>query len=89
MTKTAATWKRMRGVLVAVVALLMSPAIAFAQEFEKVKDMPTQNVPAGKFVVIAYSIIWLAILLYVLILASGIRRVNDQLADLKRKLGRR
>ena len=89
MTKTVAAWKRARVLLIAVMAFVMSPAIAFAQEFEKVKDMPTQNVPAGKFVVIAYSIIWLAILLYVLILASGIRRVNDQLADLKRKLGRR
>lgn len=89
MTKTVAAWKRARVLLIAVMAFVMSPAIAFAQEFEKVKDMPTQNVPAGRFVVIAYSIIWLAILVYVLILASGIRRVNDQLADLKRKLDRR
>ena len=86
---TKAAWKRARIFVIAVMAFVMSPAISFAQEFEKVKDMPTQNVPAGKFVVIAYSIIWLAILVYVLILASGIRRVNDQLADLKRKLGRR
>jgi CcmD family protein len=89
MTKTAAVWQRIRSVLIAVVALLTSPAIAFAQEFEKVKDIPTQNVPAGRFVVIAYSIIWLAILVYVLLVASGIRRVNDQIADLKRKLDRR
>ena len=78
-----------RRALIAVIAFVMSPAVAFAQEFEKVKDMPTQNIPAGKFVVIAYSIIWLAILVYVLIMASGIRRVNAQLDDLKRKLDRR
>jgi len=89
MKKTAAAWKRMRSVFIAVMALLAAPAIAFAQDFEKVKEMPTQNVPAGKFVVIAYSIIWLAILVYVLIIASGIRRVNAQLDDLKRKLDRR
>lgn len=89
MKKTAAAWKRMRGILIAVGALLAAPAIAFAQDFEKVKEMPTQNIPAGKFVVIAYSIIWLAILVYVLIIASGIRRVNAQLGDLKRKLDRR
>ncbi len=89
MTKTAAAWKRARSVFIAVMALLATPAVAFAQEFEKVKDLPTQNIPAGKFVVIAYSIIWLAILVYVLIMASGIRRVNAQLDDLKRKLDRR
>jgi CcmD family protein len=80
---------KLRSVLIAVIAFVTAPAIAFAQEFEKVKDMPTQNIPAGKFVVIAYSIIWLAILVYVLIMASGIRRVNAQLDDLKRKLDRR
>ena len=80
---------KLRSVLIAVIAFCTAPAIAFAQEFEKVKDIPTQNIPAGKFVVIAYSIIWLAILVYVLIMASGIRWVNAQLDDLKRKLDRR
>jgi len=80
---------KLRSVLIAVIAFVTAPAIALGQEFEKVKDMPTQNIPAGKFVVIAYSIIWLAILVYVLIMASGIRRVNAQLDDLKRKLDRR
>jgi CcmD family protein len=81
--------KRIRSVLIAVMAFVASPAIAFAQEFEKVKDLPTQNVPAERFVVIAYGIIWLAILVYVLIVASGLRRVNDEIADIKRKLDRR
>ena len=80
---------KLRSVLIAVIAFVTAPAIALGQEFEKVKDMPTQNIPAGKFVVIAYSIIWLAILVYVLVMASGIRRVNAQLDDLKRKLDRR
>jgi CcmD family protein len=78
-----------RGLLIAVIAFVASPDVAFAQEFEKVKDIPTQNVPAGQFVVIAYSIIWVAILLYVVLVAARIRRVNDEITDLKRKLDRR
>jgi CcmD family protein len=78
-----------RGLLIAVIAFVASPDVAFAQEFEKVKDIPTQNVPAGQFVVIAYSIIWVAILLYVVLVAARIRRVNDEISDLKQKLDRR
>ena len=89
MTKTATAWKRIRSALLALAALAAGSGTAFAQQFEKVKEIPTQNVPAGQFVVIAYSIIWLAILVYVVIVASGIRRVNNEIADLKRKLDRR
>ena len=34
----------------AVVALAASPGTALAQEFEKVEDIPTQEIPAGRFV---------------------------------------
>ena len=36
---------------------------------------------------IAYGIIWMAILAYVVIVASNIKRANQEIAELKRKLG--
>ena len=57
-----------------------------AQEFEKVENIPTQEIPAGRFVSIAYGIIWLAVLAYVVMVAAGLKRVNQEIADLKRKL---
>jgi CcmD family protein len=47
---------------------------------------PEGGDPAARFVAIAYGIIWLAILTYVLFVAGGLRRVNDEIADLKRRL---
>ena len=75
-----------RAVLAAVVLALSSGA-ALAQQFEKVENIPKQEIPAGRFVGIAYGIIWLAVLTYVLFVAGGLKRVNQEIADLKRKLG--
>jgi CcmD family protein len=89
MTILTAAWKRMTTLLVAAVALAATPAAALAQQFEKVENVPRQEVPAGKFVAIAYGIIWLAVLTYVVVVASGVKRVNQEIADLNRKLGRK
>jgi len=89
MTILSAVWKRMSTLLVAAIALAATPAVALAQQFEKVENLPRQEVPAGKFVAIAYGIIWLAVLTYVVVVASGVKRVNQEIADLNRKLGRK
>ena len=87
--KTA--WKMIqRSVLAAVVlvaATLMTSASALAQQFEKIENIPKQEIPAGRFVGIAYGIIWLAVLTYVVLVAGGLKRVNHEIADLKRRLG--
>ena len=44
------------------------------------------NVPAVPFVGIAYGFIWLAVLVYVLVVARGLGRVNAELDELRRKL---
>jgi len=89
--KTA--WKMIqRSVLAAVVvvaATLTTSASALAQQFEKIEIIPKQEIPAGRFVGIAYGIIWLAVLTYVVLVASGVKRVNQEIADLNRKLGRK
>ena len=61
---------------------------ALAQQFEKIENIPKQEIPAGRFVGIAYGIIWLAVLVYVLFVAGGLKRVKAEIADLKRKLDR-
>ena len=70
----------------AAVVLAVSSGAALAQQFEKVENIPKQEIPAGRFVGIAYGIIWLAVLTYVLFVAGGLKRVNQEIADLKRKV---
>ena len=90
MTTMTAAWKRIRDRgCVAAVALVAWSGTALAQEFEKVENIPRQEIPAGRFVSIAYGFIWLAVLAYVVIVAAGVKRVNQEIADLKRKLDER
>ena len=80
--------RALRQVLVAAAVLAIWSGTALAQQFEKVENIPKQEIPAGRFVSIAYGIIWLAILAYVVIVAAGVKRVNQEIADLKRKVDR-
>jgi hypothetical protein len=88
MKTMTAVWNRIRIVSLAAAALLAWSGTALAQQFEKVENIPRQEIPAGRFVSIAYGIIWLAILTYVVIVAAGVRRVNQEIADLRRKVDR-
>lgn len=72
--------------LTLVTAWAGPPALAFAQEFQKVEGKLAEEVPAGPFVGIAYGFIWLAILGYVLFVARGLGRVRGELDDLRRKV---
>ena len=80
--------KVIRTAALAAVVLAASAGAALAQQFEKIENIPKQEIPAGRFVGIAYGIIWLAILAYVVFVASGVKRVNEDIADLKRKVDR-
>ena len=70
----------------AAVVMAVSSGAALAQQFEKIENIPKQEIPAGRFVGIAYGIIWLAVLTYVLFVAGGLKRVSQEIADLKRKV---
>ena len=78
--------KVLKRAALAAVVLAVSSGAALAQQFEKVENLPNQEIPAGRFVGIAYGIIWLAVLTYVLFVAGGLKRVNQEIADLKRKV---
>ena len=81
-----AAWKAIRAAALAAIAVAAWSGAAVAQQFEKVENIPKQEIPAGRFVSIAYGIIWLAVLAYVVFVAGGLKRVNQEIADLKRKL---
>ncbi|HVV51525.1 MAG TPA: CcmD family protein [Polyangia bacterium] len=66
----------------------LAPALAAAQEFEKVSGALHEELPAGRFVAIAYGFIWIAVLVYVVSIARGLGRVRKQLGDLKEKIDR-
>jgi CcmD family protein len=89
MTTMTPAWKWIRTAALAVIALAALSGAALAQQFEKVENLPRQEIPAGRFVAIAYGIIWLAILAYVVTIAAGVKRVNQEIVELKRKLGPR
>ena len=80
--------RRLRtAVALAVAVVLAAPALALAQEFEKVGEGKiADNVPAVPFVGIAYGVIWLAVMIYVISVARGLGRVNDELDQLRRKV---
>jgi CcmD family protein len=72
--------------LAAALAGVAFPALALAQEFEKVQGKLADEVPAVPFVGIAYGFIWIAILGYVVFVARGVGRVRGDIEELRRKL---
>lgn len=68
--------------------VLAAPAAAVAQEFQKVDETKklADNVPAVPFVGIAYGVIWLAVLVYVISIGRGLARVNSDLDELRKKV---
>jgi CcmD family protein len=72
--------------LAVLAAALLAPAAALAQEFQKVDRPAGEQIPAVTFVAIAYSFIWVAVLVYVLFVARALGRVRGEITDLRRKL---
>jgi CcmD family protein len=74
--------------LAVVMAAVLAPALARAQEFVKVTGAVRQEMPAAPFVAAAYSVIWILVLGYVISLARGIARVRKETAELRARLDR-
>jgi hypothetical protein len=64
----------------------LAPALAFAQEFQKVNGPLREELPATPFVAAAYGFIWIALLAYVVWLARGVGRVRKDLAELRGRI---
>jgi hypothetical protein len=67
-------------------ALVLAPAMAVAQEFQKVSGPLREELPATPFVAAAYGFIWIALLAYVVWLARGVGAVRKDLAELSAKI---
>ena len=72
----------------AAAAVLAAPALAAAQEFEKVTGPLREEIPARPLVGAAYAFIWIALLAYVVLIARGLGRVRDELRELRGKVDR-
>ena len=82
-------WRRTWLSAVGALALLaLAPALAVAQEFQKVTGPLREELPATPFVAAAYGFIWIALLAYVVFVARGLGRVRQDLADLRAKIDR-
>jgi hypothetical protein len=82
------TTLRRLGTLWAAALCWLTPSLALAQQFEKVSGAVREELPAARFVAAAYSFIWIAVLLYVVWVASGYAKVRKDLDELKRKIER-
>jgi CcmD family protein len=78
-------WGRAWLLAVGVLAWL-APALAVAQEFQKVSGPLREELPATPFVAAAYGFIWIALLAYVALLARGVGRVRKDLSELRAKI---
>ncbi len=80
-------WRRTWLSAVGALALLaLAPALAVAQEFQKVTGPLREELPATPFVAAAYGFIWIALLAYVVWLARGLGRVRKDLAELRGRI---
>ena len=76
-------WRLTAGVLA---WFALAPALAVAQEFQKVNGPLREELPATPFVAAAYGFIWIALLAYVVWLARGVGRVRKDLAELRGRI---
>lgn len=70
-----------------VLAILATPAAAFA-EYEKIEGRVRESIPAAPFLATAYAFIWAAVLVYVVLVARRLTRVQADMEDLRRRLDR-
>ena len=78
-----------RCVLTAViVAVLMFglASLALAQGYQAVPDKDPTTIAANPFIAGAYGFIWVAVVVYVVVLARGLARANAEIANLRHKL---
>ena len=81
-------WGWIGAIVLGLGGWVAAAAPAVAQEFVKVDDAAREQIPAVPFIGVAYGFIWVAILLYVLIVARRLGRVQGDIQDLRRRLDR-
>jgi hypothetical protein len=69
--------------LVIVAAAAALPAVVLAQQ-----GQVRESIPAAPFLAGAYAFMWVAVLIYVALVARRLGRVQSDIDDLRRKLDR-
>ena len=81
-----------RSIYLTVVSLALTAASVLAaqppagqSEFKPLSEVPpTEQLPGGVFVVVAYSFIWVATMVYVWFVWKRLRQVEDEMRALQR-----
>lgn len=80
----------LEGLQAALVALvvLAAPTLVWAQSegYEPVADKDPTTIAANPFIAGAYGFIWLAVVVYVVVLARNLGKTKAEVAELRRKL---
>jgi hypothetical protein len=76
----------MKKVLLILVTVLSAPAAALAQE--PATSGVRESIPAAPFLAGAYAFMWVAVLIYVALVARRLGRVQSDIEDLRRKMDR-
>jgi hypothetical protein len=75
----------MNKLLLVIVTVLAAPAAALAQEAEAPARV-RESIPAAPFLAGAYAFMWVAVLIYVALVARRLGRVQSDIDDLRRKM---
>jgi len=75
-------------VLMAVVVVLAAPALALAQNYQPVEGRVRESIPAAPFLAGAYAFMWVAVVVYVVLVARRLGRVQSDIEELRRRLER-
>jgi hypothetical protein len=75
-------------VLLAVVVVLATPALALAQNYQPVEGRVRESIPAAPFLAAAYAFMWVAVVVYVVLVARRLGRVQSDIEELRRRLER-
>jgi CcmD family protein len=74
--------------LIALAAALVRPATALAQNYQPIEGRVRESIPAGPFLASAYAFMWLAVVVYVVLVARRLGRVQSEMEELRRRLER-
>jgi len=84
-TRSCAT-ARISGASVLVLAAMLASRTALAQEFERVEGHVSETIPAAPFLAAAYGFIWVAVVVYLVMVARRLGGVRADIEDLKKRL---
>jgi CcmD family protein len=73
--------------LIGLIVTLLAPLAALAQDqYEPVNEAARQRMDPNPYIVGAYGFIWVAVLVYVVMVARGLGRARGEIEDLRRRV---